>query len=210
MTELARCQIAGLDVSRETFAALERFEGLVRRWNSTINLVSKASILELRSRHVIDSAQLMSLCPEAAGHWVDLGSGGGFPGVVIAILAKELHPGLRVSLVESDVRKAIFLRQAVKELELPASVIGQRIESVAGLDADVLSARALAPLDQLLSYADRHLRQGGIALLPKGAQHQGELVAARKRWRFCCESQPSLSDPRAAILVIRNIHRAEQ
>ena len=199
--------IGGVTVSRETMAALLTFEGLVRKWSGTINLVSKPSLEDLWDRHIADSAQLFAFCPESARHWADFGSGGGFPGVVIAVLAQELRPGMRVTLVESDQRKAAFLREAARVLNLGLSVIDKRIETLLPLEADVVSARALAPLQDLLGFAATHLRSDGIAVFPKGARHSVELTEARKAWMFDCQLHPSLSDPEAAILVIRNIHR---
>ena len=206
MTSAAEATIPGLDVSRETLAALQQFEQLVRRWNSAINLVSKSTLTDFWSRHILDSAQIFSLSPRNAVSWADLGSGGGFPGIVVAILAKQLQPDLRVTLVESDLRKATFLRQAAQTLSLPVSVCSARIESIDPLQADVVSARALAPLTGLLAYADQHLAAGGIAIFPKGARFAEELAEARKSWAFDVDVQPSHSDSDAAILVIRNIH----
>lgn len=199
--------VGGVSVSRETFEALQAFDALVRRWNPAINLVSKTTLPDLWVRHIADSAQVFALCPENAKKWVDLGSGGGFPGLVVAVLAKEKRPQLRVALVESDLRKATFLRQAVQTLGLSAEVISHRIEALPALKADVLSARALASLADLLGYANTHLQQDGVAIFPKGARFKEELAEARKSWNFDLEPNPSLSDPEAAILVIRNLHR---
>lgn len=207
MTSAAEVSVAGLDVSRETFAALQAFEHLVRRWTPAINLVSKTTLPDLWARHILDSAQVFSLCPSSATSWADLGSGGGFPGIVVAILAKEMKPDLHVTLVESDLRKATFLRQAAQSLALPVAVRSNRIESLDPLNADVLSARALAPLSDLLAYADRHLAAGGVAIFPKGARYAEELAAAQENWAFDADTQQSHSDADAAILVIRNIHR---
>ena len=202
--------IGGRIVSRETIAALEAHETLVRRWNPTINLVSTASLVDIRQRHTSDSVQLFAFCPAGARHWADLGAGGGFPGLVIAVLARDSMPDLRVTLVEADGRKATFLRQAARELHLQVNVIVSRVESLPGLEADVVSARALAPLSVLLGHAERHLRRDGVAILPKGERYVGELAEARVRWRFSAEQHPSVTDSNAAILVIRKIERAEQ
>ncbi len=203
------CQVvAEISVSRETFSSLEKFVDLVRRWNATINLISKSTVQDIWHRHVIDSAQLFKLCPSSAKLWVDLGSGGGFPGVVVAILAKEQKPDLKVALVESDLRKATFLREACRTLGLNAHVHSVRIESLPALRADVLSARALAPLPTLLSYAVQNLNTAGVALFPKGTQHEAELSTARKTFSFDVKLLTSLSDSNAAILEVRNIERA--
>ena len=171
--------------------------------------MSKASASSLWQRHILDSAQIFALCPPSALSWADLGSGGGFPGLVAAILAKELKPKLRVTLVESDLRKATFLRQAAQTLNLPVAVLSKRIESLDPMHTDVLSARALAPLVMILGYAEVHLQRDGIAIFPKGARFQDEIAEAQKVWAFDIDIKPSLSEAEAAILVIRNIHRVQ-
>jgi 16S rRNA (guanine527-N7)-methyltransferase len=200
-------QLAGSSVSRETYDRLRAFEGLVHRWTPVINLVSKSTLPTLWDRHIVDSAQLFWKAP-AVSHWADLGSGGGFPGIVVAILAQERGIPMRMTLVESDLRKATFLRQAAQGLDLPVVVLSKRIDQLPPLEADVLSARALAPLPELLGFASRHLREDGLAIFPKGSRHAEEVAAARKAWTFDVDSQQSLSEPGAAILMIRNIHRA--
>lgn len=208
MTAASELSVGGINVSRETFDTLVAYEALVRRWNQAINLVSKSSLDGIWSRHILDSAQIFSHCPPDARTWADLGSGGGFPGIVIAILAKELKPDLRVTLVESDLRKATFLRQAASTLKLPLVVLSSRIEAVEPLEADVLSARALASLSELLAFSSVHLSKGGTAIFPKGARYKDELVEAQRSWTFDVDIQQSLSEGEAAILVIRNTHRA--
>jgi 16S rRNA (guanine527-N7)-methyltransferase len=210
MTTSSEISLGGLTVSRETFAALQAYEALVRRWGSAINLVSKSALADIWDRHIVDSAQAFQFCPQNARTWVDLGSGGGFPGIVVAVLAQEMKPDLRVTLVESDLRKATFLRQAAQALDLKATVVSERIESLEPLHADVLSARALAPLTQLLEYADQHLAKNGVAIFPKGARHAEEIADAKTSWAFELDVHSSLSDAEAAILVIRNIHRARK
>jgi 16S rRNA (guanine527-N7)-methyltransferase len=202
--------IAGLSVSRETFAALEQLEQLVRRWTTAVNLISKATLADLWQRHIVDSAQLFAFCPRGARSWLDIGSGGGFPGLVIAVLAREKLPDLRVTLVESDQRKATFLRQAAQALGLDVTVRSERAEAIEPASADVLSARALAALTDLLPYAAKHLKPAGVALFPKGARFAEEIADARKAWAFDVDVHTSLSDSAAAILEIRNIHRAKQ
>lgn len=209
MTEAGN-HLAGQIVSRETLLALREFEALVQRWTPAINLISKSTIPLIWDRHIVDSAQLFSHCPEGATRWLDIGSGGGFPGLVIAILAKEAKPELKVTLVESDGRKSTFLRQAAKTLSLSVEVLTNRAESLKAVGADVLSARALAPLKDLLPFAIQHLASNGVAIFPKGARHVDEVRAARQAWHFDLESHPSRSEPDAAILIIRKIQRAKQ
>lgn len=195
------------DVSRETLDRLQTYEALIRAWNPRINLVSASTLAALWTRHFGDSAQLFSLAPENARLWADLGSGGGFPGLVIAILAAEARPALSVTLVESDQRKAAFLATAARTLGLSVVVRAERIETLPPLGADVLSARALAPLDTLLGYAERHLAPGGVALFPKGATVDAELARALEHWRFSYQKEPSKTAADGVVLIIGGISR---
>ena len=192
----------GVDVSRETSDRLERYLELLEKWTSRINLVAPGTIRSAWRRHFVDSAQLWHLRPPRARSWVDIGSGAGFPGLVVAILAKELDPDLAVTLVESDARKAAFLRAVMRETSVEARLEVARAERIAPQGADVLSARALAPLDRLLALAERHLGQKGVALFPKGANAETEIEAALARWSFRCEKHPSRTDAKAVILKI--------
>lgn len=195
------------DVSRETLERLDLYADLLRRWTRRINLVSKGTVEALWDRHFADSAQLLPLVPPSARRWTDLGSGGGFPGLVIAVLAAETHPDLHVTLIESDRRKAEFLRTVARETGIGTEVIVGRAEEVPGTEADVVSARALAPLTALLPLVDRHLAPGGTALLPKGAGHRRERAEALETWAFDCDNIPSRTDPGAVILKIGDIRR---
>jgi 16S rRNA (guanine527-N7)-methyltransferase len=197
----------GLDVSRETAERLAEYAALLRAWNPKINLVSKQTLVDLESRHFADSAQLLALAPPEAATWTDLGSGGGFPGLVIAILAAESRPALHVTLVESDQRKAVFLRTVAQRTGVSVTILADRIETVPPLGTHLLSGRALAPLTILLDYADRHLAPSGTALFPKGANWRAEVDEALERWRFRCENLPSATSPDGAILRIGEIHR---
>lgn len=196
----------GLNVSRETTDLLTQFSELVERWTARINLISKASVDGIWERHVADSAQLFELAP-AFEHWVDLGSGGGFPGIVIAIIAKEARPEARITLVESDLRKATFLRTAIRELGLNAKVIADRIEELPPLAADVLSARALADLSALLEFTDLHLAKNGTAIFPKGQNWRKEDEAARQLWSYSLDPVKSKTSAEAAILLIKDVSR---
>ncbi len=202
------CPVAGLNVSRETKANLRKYVDLLVKWNKKINLISASTIGDLWSRHIVDSAQIYNLCPDVQGIWADLGSGGGFPGLVVAIIAKELNPNLKIVLVESDQRKATFLRTVIRETALSATVTTERIETLKSIGADVVSARALADLSDLLGFAKRHLRPDGIALFQKGAIWQKELVQARKSWSFQSQHIASVTAPKAVILKIERIEHA--
>ena len=190
------------DVSRET-AALADYAAMLRKWNPAINLVSPTTLDEIETRHIADSRALADLASAARGNWVDLGSGGGFPGMVVAICRPDLH----VTLVESDRRKASFLRSVIRETALKnATVIAERIESVDQLNAASVSARALASLPQLMAYVQRHLHPDGKAWLMKGRNWQAEVAQAREIWSFDLIAHPSSTDSEAAILEISGIN----
>ncbi|MFT3690719.1 16S rRNA (guanine(527)-N(7))-methyltransferase RsmG [Paenirhodobacter sp.] len=196
-----------MDVSRETLLRLETFEAILTKWNGAINLVSASSLQQIWTRHFLDSAQIFTLCPKAARVWVDIGSGGGLPGLVVAALAKESLPDLRVTLIESDTRKAAFLAAAARAMDVDVTIHAKRIEAVVPQNADVLSARALAPLSVLLEYAERHLSGDGICIFPKGAHWQDEITAAHAAWRFNYTAQPSLTEDNAVVLEIMGAQR---
>ncbi len=200
--------VGGLNVSRETMADLEKFTALVLKWTLKINLISAAAQVDIWDRHVVDSVQIYQYAPADYHSWLDIGSGGGFPGIVAAVLAKEFAPNARFILIESDQRKATFLRTAIRELSLNASVTADRIENVSCLNADVVSARALGSLPLLLPLISSHLAPNGVAILHKGKQVDQEVAEARQDWRFDLEERPSLTDPDGRILLIQRISRA--
>jgi len=195
-----------IGVSRETLAAFRHYESLLVKWQKRINLIGPATLNDVWRRHFLDSAQLANLVPEAACRWVDLGSGAGFPGLVIALLLRA-RPGLNIHLIESDGRKSAFLRTVIRALDLPATVHSQRIEVLAPLEADVVTARALAPLDRLLPLAVRHRAENGQILLLKGQDVEKELTEASKSWIIVEDRLQSLSDPSGVILQIKEVHR---
>ncbi len=199
-------EFSKFDVSRETFDRLDMYVELVKRWNPKINLVSKNSLEDIWDRHILDSVQVFR-CATTADTWVDIGTGGGFPGMVCAIMALEESPNTRFQFVESDLRKSAFLRNVARECGVTCQVISKRIESVEPLEADILSARALADLRTLLSFCDRHLSENGTALLPKGANWKKELSEAQEEWKFDVEPITSLTEPQAVILKIKGVSR---
>ncbi len=199
-------EFSKFNVSRETFDRLDTYVELVRRWNPKINLVSRNSLEDIWDRHILDSVQVYR-CATTADTWVDIGTGGGFPGMVCAIMALEESPNTRFQFVESDQRKSAFLRNVARECGVTCQVISKRIESVDPLEADILSARALADLRTLLSFCDRHLRENGTALLPKGANWKKELSEAQEEWKFDVEPITSLTEPQAVILKIKGVSR---
>ena len=200
-------EVGGQNVSRETYDGLVHFANLVRKWTVKINLISSASIDQLWDRHIVDSAQVFGLASLKFESWADIGSGGGFPGIVIAILAEEFHPSATITLIESDQRKATFLRTAVRELGLNATIHAQRIENVDPVNADIVSARALTSLSGMMPFLERHMAASGMALLHKGRQHQKEIAEARQSWSFALEEHHSLTDGEARLLAIKGITR---
>lgn len=196
-----------MNVSRETLERLEIYETVIRKWNPRINLVSRNSLEQLRTRHILDSVQVFRCLESLTGHWVDIGSGGGFPGIVVAIMAAAEAPGLKVTLIESDQRKSAFLRAAARECGVPVKVISQRIEQAEPQQADVISARALADLSLLLEFSERHLKPCGTALFSKGASWKKEVDNSQQHWRFDAEPITSLTEPDAVVLKLRGIAR---
>lgn len=199
--------VAGADVSRETMAKLEDFSLLLAKWTQRINLIARGSVPDIWDRHICDSAQLFGHAPRNARHWVDLGSGGGLPALVCAVLALEHMPECRFTLVESDQRKASFLMTAARELGLTCRIEAARAEHIAPQGADIVSARALAPLRELLPLVQRHLASDGVALLPKGKNHTAELAAARAEWHFDLTVSASRTDPAARLLILKELER---
>ncbi|HZW47723.1 MAG TPA: 16S rRNA (guanine(527)-N(7))-methyltransferase RsmG [Microvirga sp.] len=195
----------GLNVSRETLEKLQLLERELRRWQAIKNLVGPATLDQVWDRHIVDSLQLLDFAPEAMT-WVDLGSGAGFPGLVLAIAGQER--GLKVHLVESNSRKCAFLRQIARLTGASAMVHEARLETVIPSfvgKADVVSARALASLTQLLEWTEPMLKTGTIGLFPKGRDAESELTEARKKWTFKADILPSRTDSEARILRITSI-----
>ena len=192
---------ARLNVSRETLARLEAYEALLRTWQTSINLVSANSLDDPWRRHFLDSGQLATHIGGAQSI-VDLGSGAGFPGLVLAVMTD-----LPTTLVESDQRKAAFLREAVRICGAPVAIIAGRAETVPPRPADIVVARALAPVTKLLEIAERWVAPGGQCVFLKGARVKEELTDASRVWNINFELRPSLSDPRGRVLLIREFSR---
>lgn len=198
--------IAG-PVSRETFERLIRFEAQFQKWAARINLAAPSTLPQLWSRHILDSAQLVTLAPNAA-RWMDLGSGGGFPGAVVAILLRD-RSDASVDLVESNAKKAAFLMTVLGELQAPARVHVARIEAFQAGEArfDVVSARALAALPALLELSERWLAAGATGLFHKGRDYRREVEESRDGWRFDLVEHASAVDREGVILQISGLRR---
>jgi len=201
--------LAEFAVSRETAARLDALVERLLRWQPAINLVAPSTLPDLWTRHIADSLQLWPLAPAQAGSWVDLGSGAGFPGLVIAALAADRRPALTVSLVESDARKCAFLAEAARAMDVLVDIQHRRIEAEAPRRHAVLTARALAPLDRLCGFAITHLAEGGLALFPKGAGVDAELTAAARSWQYQVSRTPSRTDPGGTVLTVTELRRAD-
>lgn len=199
--------VAGM-VSRETLGQLEFFEAEFRKWSARINLAAPSTLDALWSRHILDSAQLFSLKPSALC-WLDLGSGGGFPGAILAILLAG-RPGGRIELVESNNKKAAFLKSVLGAVNAPARVHVCRIEDApARVDMpEIVTARALAPLPRLFALAEPWLSRGATALFHKGRDYAAEVMESRDAWRFDLIEHPSKIDPAGRILEVSGLARA--
>lgn len=198
---------AFFDVSRETIERLEEFHSLLGKWNKVINLVSRASFEQSWHRHFADSAQLWDLREKEAQNWLDIGSGGGFPGLVLAILALETAPALKFTFIESDQRKCAFLLNVCHALSLNVSVLSQRIEKTDPQVFDMISARALASIDELLNIVEKFTGENTVCLFPKGSICDSELTEARKIWHIETQEIPSMTDRNAVILRIESFSR---
>jgi 16S rRNA (guanine527-N7)-methyltransferase len=193
------------DVSRETFQRLIQFEDIFRTWNTTINLAAPSTLPELWSRHILDSVQLAALRP-LTGNWLDLGSGGGLPGAILAILAGQKREAM-VHLVESKGKKAAFLQNIIGQTLAPGRVHAMRIEDAPGLikGVDVVTARALAPLKELVALAHPWLAEGAVGLFHKGRDFRQEIELARDVWDFDLIEHTSAIDANSVILEISNV-----
>ncbi len=194
------------NVSRETLDRLMIYPKLLEKWNSRINLVARSTISNAWDRHFVDSAQLWRLRPEFQ-NWVDIGSGAGFPGLVLAIIAAELAPEAKFHLVESDARKCAFLRTVAREVDVTVNIFCCRIGDLDGIVAEVVSARALAPLIDLLEYSEKILKFDGHCLFLKGHSCDIELTKTANRWNFELDRFPSVTDPQSSVLRLRGIER---
>jgi 16S rRNA (guanine527-N7)-methyltransferase len=193
---------AATNVSRETLGHLKAYAALLQDWNSRHNLVSEKSLEDLWRRHFLDSAQLAPLVPPEAKSLADLGSGAGFPGLV---LAEMLRGRVKVTLFEATTKKCAFLKAAAQEMHLPVFVENRRMEDAAPHRFDVVTARACAPLPKLLAYAQNFIGPNSVCLFLKGQNIGAELTEAHKSWKIQVRQIPSLTDPSGAILELREL-----
>ena len=196
------------DVSRETLEALDAFAELTRRWTKKINLVSRGDVSKLWERHILDSLGLAPMLSEAR-RWTDLGSGGGFPALPLAIVAKGAGREIAFDLYESDRRKAAFLNEATRLFDLPVAVHIQRIEAADPASADTVSARALASVAELLPLAKKFLGNTGVLALLKGPGAHGELTEAARCWHMRYQAERHPLTLKGYILRLQGISRAD-
>jgi len=193
-------------VSRETISRLKTYEKLLKQWQKTINLVGAGTLEQTWSRHFADSAQLLDLAPLSTNRWVDLGSGAGFPGLVLAILLAE-REGAHVALVESDTRKAAFLGEVARQTGVPVDIYPERIEKAATQymvgQVDAITARGLAPMPRLLELVAPYFSGSTVGLFLKGREAQSELDAANQGWELLTEQCPSQTDKEGQIILVR-------
>jgi 16S rRNA (guanine527-N7)-methyltransferase len=188
-----------LNVSRETIDKFRAYLTLLEKWQARINLVANSTLAEAWQRHILDSGQLAAFYPPQTKNIMDVGSGAGFPGLVLAIMG-----GVTVDLVESDQRKAVFLSTVIRELDLPAKVHNQRIETLPQLFPDVITARALAPVPKLLKLIENQLSLKSVCLFLKGAAVQDELTNLQTYSTMDATTHPSLSGPTGVVLELKN------
>ena len=198
-----------LNLSESAMGQLLTLRALVEKWTPRINLVSKSTVVDIWDRHFVDSAALCLSPIQPGAHWVDLGAGGGFPGLVVAVTLRDKGFSTKVTLVEADLRKATFLREAARQMCLSIDILSERAETLPSLQASVVSARALAPLVGLCALANRHLAPEGVCVFPKGERYSEEVEIARKSWLFELEARENLNHKGSALLLLRNLRRAE-
>ena len=202
-------ELFGKNVSRETYDKLHAYVALIQKWNPSINLVAKSTLSDVWNRHIVDSAQVyFAAANEQSSIWTDIGSGGGLPGIVIATLAQGDGHQINVTMVESDKRKSVFLRTAIRELGLSnANVINERIENVQIPISGIVSARALASLADLFTLAQGFSDLNTTFLFQKGKIWASEIETAQNHWSFEYDAIKSETDSNAVILKIRGLSR---
>ena len=202
-------ELFGQNVSRETYDKLHAYEALIQKWNPSINLVAKSTLSDAWNRHIVDSAQVyFAAAGEQSSIWTDIGSGGGLPGIVIATLAQGDGHQINVTMVESDKRKSVFLRTAIRELGLSnVKVINKRIENAQIPISGIVSARALASLTDLFALAQGFSDPNTTFLFQKGKIWASEIETAQNHWSFDYDAIKSETDRNAVILKIRGLSR---
>lgn len=192
-------------VSHETIGQLKTYLSLLQDWQAKFNLVSKSSLDDAWNRHFLDSMQLYKYIPQSAQTLADFGSGAGFPGMVLAIIAKENTPYLKVTLIESIKKKTLYLNEVAKATSTPVEIINDRIENLTNIHFDVITSRAMTALNDLLGYAAPFCRKNTVCIFPKGKNYASELAEAHKNWHFKCHIEPNEMSEEGRILIITDI-----
>lgn len=195
------------NVSHETINQLITYHNLLVEWQEKINLVSKTSLADAKNRHFEDSIQLFKYIPKTAKTLIDFGSGAGFPALVLAIMAKNETPYLKISLVESIGKKTLFLKEVAKATNTDVQIINDRIENIKTQKFDVITSRAMTSLNDLLAYAYRFCSKNTVCIFPKGKKYAEELAVAHKKWKFRCAIEASNISDEGKILIITNISK---
>ncbi len=195
------------DVSRETFEKLQTYQNLLTEWQTKFNLVSNGSLNDAWNRHFIDSVQLFKYLPKDCKTLLDFGSGAGFPGLVLAVVAAEKTPYLKVTLIESIAKKTLYLKEVAAQLGLDVNIINDRIENIQPQKADVITSRAMTSLNGLLGYACRFCKPETVCIFPKGKKYAEELADAHRHWKFKCKIEASDVSDEGRILIISNLRK---
>lgn len=197
------------NVSRETFDKLKHYQSMLIEWQSKFNLVSSSTLDDAWNRHFLDSVQLFQYIPNQAKVLYDFGSGAGFPGMVLAIIANEKMPDLQVSLIESITKKTLYLNAVKSETNTNVTILNDRIENLQLPKADVITSRAMASLTELLGYAYKFCKKESVCIFPKGKKYAEELSEAHKRWKFKCQIVASTQSDEGKILIITNLSKVK-
>lgn len=198
------------NVSHETLNRLKTYQSLLNEWQAKFNLVSNSSLEDAWNRHFLDSAQLFEFIPKEAKTLADFGSGAGFPGMVLAIMACEKTPYLKVSLIESTKKKTLYLNEVAQTTSVPVTIVNERIENIKPQKFDVITSRAMTALNELLNYAFPFCRNNTVCIFPKGKNYATELAEAHKHWHFKCRIEPSRLSEEGRILIISDIAKKKE
>ena len=197
--------IKNLNVSRETLKAFFEYKTLLFKWNEKINLVSKNTLVDIWERHFLDSGQIIKHVEASGKRWVDVGSGAGFPGLVVALLLRDRKIDCNLVLVEKNPKKGFFLNEVIRKLNLNVEVVNDNIYTLEPLNADILTARAFSELNNLIEISFRHRKKEGICLFLKGENYRFELDKTLNYWFFDYDVVDSLSSSSGKIIRVKNI-----
>ena len=199
--------VKSLDVSRETLNDFCEYEALLSKWNKKINLVSKSTLVDIWERHFLDSGQIIKHVEASGKRWVDVGSGAGFPGLVVALLLRDRKIDCDLVLVEKNPKKGFFLNEVIRKLNLSVEVVNDNIDTLEPLNADILTARAFSELNNLIEIAFRHRKKEGICLFLKGENYRIELDKTLNYWFFDYDIVDSLSSSSGKIIRVKKIFK---